>query len=221
MSFFTHNSSFLGFQCIYVSTRLNHNFDPRWLRTKKIIQHSYYLGHFECPMWISFNLKMVEFRTNLLPKLGFRVDEFKRIQIAFKLLWPKPKAMKDHILRLFSDLDVVLHAQFEVHCITSHFSFNSVKPQFWSKMTQDQENNTTFLLSRPFRVSHVNFVQFGSILNSFNFVRSKSWSWEQVRTKFNHLQIVRNSHGTLKMVLIIEMLNYFLGPESSRIKIVV
>ena len=54
-----------------------------------------------------------------------------------------------------------------------------------------------------------------------HFVHFKSSSGQQVRTKFDHLQIVRNTHGTLKMVLIIEMLNYFLGPESSGIKIVV
>ena len=55
-------------------------------------------------------------------------------------------------------------------------------------------------------------------MNSFNFAHFKSSFGKQVRKKFDHLQFVRNSHGTLKMVLIIGMMNYFLGPESSRIK---
>ena len=107
MSFCMHNSSFLAFKCISLSTRLNHNFGPRWLRTKKIIQHSYYWDHFERPMWISYNLKMVEFRTNLLPRWEFKVHEVERIQNASKLLWHNAKAIKDHISWLFLDLDVV------------------------------------------------------------------------------------------------------------------
>ena len=155
-----HNSSFLAFHRILLLTLLNLNFDLKWLRTNKIIPQSYFQDHFEYPMWISYNLKMVEFRTNLLPKSGFRVQEVEWIQNASKLLWHKAKAIKDHILRLYWDLDVVFHVQLDFHSISSHFSFNYVKPQFWSKKTPDKENDTKFLFSRPFRVSDVNFVQF-------------------------------------------------------------
>ena len=82
MSFCMHNSSFLAIQCISLSARLNLNFDPKWLRTKKIMQHSYYQDRFEYPMWISYNLKMVEFRTNLLPDQDLectKLNEFKTL----------------------------------------------------------------------------------------------------------------------------------------------
>ena len=65
---------------------------------------------------------MVEFRTNLLPKSGFRVHEDERIQNVSKLLCHKAKAINDHMSRLFWDLDIVLHAQFEfpiaIQCIS-------------------------------------------------------------------------------------------------------
>ena len=86
-------------------TLLYLNFDPRWLRTKKITKDSYFQDRFEFPMWISSNLKIVEFRTYLLPKSGFRVHEVKRIQNASILLWHKSKSIKDHILCLFWGLD--------------------------------------------------------------------------------------------------------------------
>ena len=168
MSFCMHNSSFLAFQCISISTRWNLNFDPKWLRTERKIKHSYYLDHFGCPMWISYNLKMFEFHTNLLPKSRFRVYEVERIQNASKLLCLQAKAINDHSWRLFWDLDVVLHAQFEFPSNSMQISLNSIKPQFWSWMTLDQENNSTILLLRPFWTSHVNFVQLedGRILYS-------------------------------------------------------
>ena len=130
MLFCMHNSSFLAFQCISLSTRLNLNFDPRCVRTKKIIQHFYYQDHFKCPMRISYNLKMVDFRTNLLPKSEFRVHEVERIQNTSKLLCHKAKEINDHISCLFLDLYVVFHAQFEFPRIPMHLCFNSVKPQF-------------------------------------------------------------------------------------------
>ena len=101
-------------------------------------------------MWFSYNLKMVEFRTNLLPRWGFKVHEVERIENASKLLWHNAKAIKDHISRSILDLDVVLNAQLEFPSNPMHFSFNSVKPQFWSQMTPSQENNTIFVLLRPF-----------------------------------------------------------------------
>ena len=61
-------------------------------------------------MRISYNLKMVKFRNNLLPKSGFTVHEVERIQNASKLLRYNGKAIKDHISWLFLDLDVILHA---------------------------------------------------------------------------------------------------------------
>ena len=132
MSLCKHNSSFIALHRISLSSLLSLNFDPKWLRNKKITKHSCFENCFVCLMWISYNLKMVEFHTNLLPKSGLRLHEVERIQNASKLLWHKAKAIKDHISRSFWDLDVVLHAQFEFSSIPMHFSFNLVKPQFLS-----------------------------------------------------------------------------------------
>ena len=107
MSFCMHNSSFLAFLRSPLSTLLYLNFDPKWLRTKKIIKDSYFQDRFEYPMWISYDLKKVEFRTYLLPKSGFRVHEVKRIQNACILLRHESKSIKDHILCLLWDLHVV------------------------------------------------------------------------------------------------------------------
>ena len=104
---YMHNSSFLAFHGSPLSTLLFLYFDPKWLRTKKIIKDSYFQGRSEFPMSITSNLKIMEFRTYFLSKSGFRVYEVKRIHSSFILLWHKSKSIKDHILCFLWDLHVV------------------------------------------------------------------------------------------------------------------
>ena len=85
-----------------------------------------------------------------------------------------------------------------------------------SKTTSESENKCKIWSFIAFALCHN---KFGSVLNSFNFVHSKSWSREQICTKFDHFQIVQNSHGILETVLKIGMLDYFLCPGSFKIKI--